>query len=368
MTPAKFREFVYGIAKRLQIPFDQVLLGGDHLGPNSWRNESSEIAMAKSEVMVADYVRSGFLKIHLDCSMSCADDPVPLDEEVIAKRAARLCAVAEQAWAVAGGEAPVYIIGTEVPVPGGAHEDLTELAVTSAVAAANTIHLHRQAFAAAGLHEALSRVVALVVQPGVEFDHHKVIDYVPVKARELSAFIESEPSLVYEAHSTDYQTSANLKSLVRDHFAILKVGPGVTFAMRETLWALADVEREWLGPQGSANLKQAVHDVMLADPSHWRAYYQDAARLNMDLQYSLSDRIRYYWPHPAIQQACQTMLNNLGRTPPPLTLLSQYLPEQYHAIREGRLAFLASDIVRDGVGSVLRHYLNACNPHPENTR
>ena len=80
--------------------------------------------MARADVLIDDYVRAGFRKIHLDCSMSCADDPAPLSDEIVARRAARLCAVAERAHARAGGEPPVYVIGTEVPVPGGAAEEL----------------------------------------------------------------------------------------------------------------------------------------------------------------------------------------------------------------------------------------------------
>lgn len=52
--------------------------------------------MAKAEVLIADYVTAGFSKIHLDASMSCADDPIPLDPHVVAERAARLCQVAER--------------------------------------------------------------------------------------------------------------------------------------------------------------------------------------------------------------------------------------------------------------------------------
>ena len=135
--------------------------------------------MAKSAQMVREYVCAGFRKIHLDCSMACADDPEPLPEATLATRAAQLCAVAESAWREVGGEPPVYVIGTEVPVPGGATEELHELAVTTPQAASATIAAHREAFAAAGLESAWPRVIALVVQPGVEFDHHKVIDYVP---------------------------------------------------------------------------------------------------------------------------------------------------------------------------------------------
>jgi D-tagatose-1,6-bisphosphate aldolase subunit GatZ/KbaZ len=360
MTPQDFCRFVGDIAAAEGMAPDMLVLGGDHLGPNAWRRLPAQQAMAKAEVMVAQYVAAGFGKIHLDCSMSCADDPVPLPEPLIAARALRLCQAAERAWVLAGepGEPPVYVIGTEVPVPGGAHEDLSELAVTTPEAAASTLALHRDAFERAGLEAAWSRVVALVVQPGVEFDHHKVINYQPAKARSLSAFIEGEPQLVFEAHSTDYQTPARLAQLARDHFAILKVGPGVTFALRETLWGLAAIERDWLGADDG--LVDTVLGVMRAEPEHWRGYYHDPARLGVDLAYSLSDRIRYYWAHPTVQRACADTLSRLDAAPPPLTLLSQYLPRQYEAVREGRLGTRPGDLLRDGVAQALRPYLQAC--------
>jgi len=360
MTPLDFRRYVTDLAAAEGLAPELLVLGGDHLGPNAWRKLPAETAMAKAEIMVAQYVAAGFRKIHLDCSMSCAGDPVPLPEPEIAARAVRLCRAAEQAWRDAPdrGEPPVYVIGTEVPVPGGAHEDLTDLAVTSPEAAASTLDLHRNAFTRAGLDLAWERVIAMVVQPGVEFDHHKVIDYRPEKARDLSTFIETQPGLVFEAHSTDYQTPERLAQLARDHFAILKVGPGVTFALRETLWALAAVEREWVG-QGDG-LVDTVLGVMRAEPEHWRGYYQDPARLDVDLAYSLSDRIRYYWAHPAVREACRTMLARLDAAPPPLTLLSQYLPRQYEAVRDGRITTHTGALLRDGTVQALRPYLTAC--------
>lgn len=361
MTPAAFRDFVYGIADRASLARDRILLGGDHLGPNAWQAESADAAMAKAEVLIDQYVTAGFRKIHLDCSMSCAGDPVPLSDDVVAGRAARLCAVAERAWRAASGEAPVYVVGTEVPVPGGAHEDLGELAVTTPEAATLTIASHRSAFAAAGLDAAWPRVIALVVQPGVEFDHHKVIDFQPAKATALSALIEGEPTLLYEAHSTDYQTPANLAALVAGHFAILKVGPGVTFALRETLWALADIEAAMAGDGKGSDFKNKVLEVMRAEPEYWRKYYSgDPTSARFDQQYSLSDRIRYYWPHPAIQAAQARLLENLERQTPPLTLLSQYLPLQYEAVREGRVRNRPVDLLKEGVAVVLRQYMDAC--------
>ncbi|MFJ1468589.1 MULTISPECIES: D-tagatose-bisphosphate aldolase, class II, non-catalytic subunit [Massilia] len=368
MTPAAFRDFAHAIADRAGMPRERVLLGGDHLGPNAWQDLPADAAMARAEVLIDQYVAAGFRKIHLDCSMSCAGDPVPLPDDVVAQRAARLCAVAERAWRAAGGPAPVYIVGTEVPVPGGAHEDLDELGVTTPGAAQATIDVHRAAFARAGLEGAWPRVIGLVVQPGVEFDHHKVIDYQPGKAAALSAFIEGVPGMVYEAHSTDYQTPAGLAALVRDHYAILKVGPGLTFALREALWALAGIEDEMSGAKEGSAFKDTVLEVMRAEPGYWARYYggpdADAARVRFDQQYSLSDRIRYYWPHPAIQAAQARLLARLEREAPPLTLLSQYLPFQYEAVREGRVRNRPADLLKDGVARVLRQYMDACTAVP----
>src|SRR5690606_30963611 len=215
MTPADFVAFVHGIAAKVGFDPARIVLGGDHLGPNPWTALDPEQAMAKAEVMVAAYVAAGFRKIHLDCSMACAGDPEPLPEAEIVRRAVRLCQAAEAAWRQAGGEAPVYVIGTEVPVPGGATEAIEGLAVTTPAAALATIQAHRDAFLAAGLEAAWERVIASVVQPGVEFDHHQVVDYVPEKAAALSQAIESVPGMVFEAHSTDYQTRNALAALVR---------------------------------------------------------------------------------------------------------------------------------------------------------
>jgi D-tagatose-1,6-bisphosphate aldolase subunit GatZ/KbaZ len=365
MTPAAFRDYVFAIADRLGLERDRVLLGGDHLGPNAWTKLDSEAAMAKAEQMVADYVRAGFRKIHLDCSMSCADDPVPLSEAVIAGRAARLCAASEAAWASAGGEPPVYVIGTEVPVPGGAPEELGTLAVTTPEAALATIEAHRRHFAGAGLDGVWNRIVGLVVQPGVEFDHRKVVDYEPGAAAALSRSIETQPHMLFEAHSTDYQQRRALADLVRDHFAILKVGPGLTFALREALWALDAIEREWLGERASGFRARMV-ELMRANPEHWERYYQSSgSALDFDLQYSLSDRIRYYWPIADAQAVAAEMFANIKANPAPLPLVSQYLPSAYAAIRRGEAdAADPKSMVLAHITTVLDDYHAAVSQRP----
>jgi D-tagatose-1,6-bisphosphate aldolase subunit GatZ/KbaZ len=363
MRPADFRERVLSLATAVGLPHDRVVLGGDHLGPNCWQHLPSSAALQKAQVMVGEYVAAGFRKIHLDCSMSCADDPRSLGDELIAERTAALCEVTEAAWHRVGGEPPVYVIGSEVPVPGGAHETVQELAVTTPAAAHATIEAHRQAFARHGIEVAWSRVVGLVVQPGVEFDHHKVIDYVPSKAVALSRSIEPVDGMVFEAHSTDYQVDGALADLVRDHFAILKVGPGLTFALREVFWALSDIAAE-LGLMPEASLKETLLGEMKRNPRHWKTYYTNPEQQEFDLQFSLSDRIRYYWSTPVVERACAQLFERLASRDIPLTLISQYLPVQYAAIREGLLKNDSRKLVFDGVEQVLRGYERACRGEP----
>lgn len=365
MVPAEFCQRVYEIADRLKFPRADILFGGDHLGPNCWQELGATQAMEKSIILIKQYVEAGFRKIHLDCSMSLKGDPVPLSDECVAERAAVLCGVSENAWLKVGGqkekeEPPVYIVGSEVPVPGGAHENLDGLAVTTPERAAKTIDAHKSAFEQAGLASVWSRVIGLVVQPGVEFDNHKVIAYDPAKAAQLSQFIEKYPTLVYEAHSTDYQSSDNLEALVKDHFAILKVGPALTYAMREALWALDAIERQWIGAEAS-HLKQTVLKAMHDNPVHWQKYYRDEeGDIDLVLEYSLSDRIRYYWPEPMVEKAMETLMKNLDDNPPPLELINQYMPVQHQAILAGEIKEDAKSLIVHKISTILKHYSDAC--------
>jgi D-tagatose-1,6-bisphosphate aldolase subunit GatZ/KbaZ len=229
-----------------------------------------------------------------------------------------------------------------------------------------TIEAHWQAFKAARLEPAWPRVIGLVVQPGVEFDHYRVIDFRPERSAALGAVVETQAHMVYEAHSTDYQTPDNLRALVRAHFAILKVGPALTFALREALFALDQIERELLGPGRASGLREALLAAMAADPVYWRKYYTSSGlQLSLDCQYSLSDRIRYYWPQPRVVAALEQLFANLAACPPPLALLSQYLPIEYWAVREGRLSLNARELAMHHVELVLRQYARACGGQDE---
>ncbi|VEB25047.1 tagatose-bisphosphate aldolase subunit KbaZ [Avibacterium volantium] len=358
MTPADFRHFVEQLADQVGFPRDQLILGGDHLGPNRWQGLTADEAMANAEKLIEAYVAAGFEKIHLDCSMSCKGDPVPLSDEIVAERAARLAVIAEQTASKNGlADRIVYIVGTEVPVPGGEAEEIAELEVTSPSAAKATINAHQQAFARVGLEHIWPRVIGLVVQPGVEFDHTKVIDFIPEKAQSLSQVVNDYENLVFEAHSTDYQTEEAYKALVKNHFAILKVGPALTFALREGLYALCAMEDYLFPAEQRSNLLAVLEEQMLAHPENWQKYYHGTElEQRFARSFSFSDRIRYYWTNPEIAAAVEKLFVNFENVDIPLPLLSQYLPEQYAAVRAGTLAPRGKDVVLDKVRAVVRQY------------
>lgn len=327
MKPADFVGMVELIALEEGLDRNKLIFGGDHLGPNPWRKEPSEVALAKARDMVVAYVRAGFSKIHLDTSMGCAGEPAGLDDDTIAARAADLCRVAEAAAEAAGLPQPLYVLGTEVPVPGGADHVLETVEPTSPDAARKTISIHRQTFLAAGLEDAFERVLAFVVQPGVEFGSENVVAYNPAKAADLAAVLNDHEGLVFEAHSTDYQSETALAALVRDGFPILKVGPGVTFAYREALYALDMIASELVSSYGARPLAAAMERLMLDHPMDWQGHYHGAEdSLRLQRHYSYSDRIRYYWNRPEAASAVAKLLNALNGRTIPQPLLHQFFP------------------------------------------
>ncbi|MFN0116307.1 MAG: D-tagatose-bisphosphate aldolase, class II, non-catalytic subunit [Paracoccaceae bacterium] len=360
MRPAGFAALVARIAAEEGCPHERVRLGGDHLGPNPWRDRPAEEAMAEAERMVAAYVAAGFGKLHLDTSMGCLGEPAALDDETTAARAVRLAAAAEAAAAGSGYPLPVYVIGTEVPPPGGADHSLIKLEPTDPEAARRTIAVHRRAFAEAGLPRAFARVIALVVQPGVEFGNRNVILYDRTRTAGLTLILNDEPQFVFEAHSTDYQSTAALSGLVEDGFAILKVGPELTFVLREALYGLDLIASELDPDYGMRPLAATMEALMLTEPRHWQRHYGgDEADKRILRHYSLSDRIRYYWTDPKAEAAVARLFGTLAGRSVPAPLFRQHLPG---LVGMADLPFSPEVAVIRRITESLKSYHAACAP------
>ena len=371
MKPADFKRFVLDIAEKNGFDKDRIFLGGDHLGPLTFAYKDESEAMADAEELIRHYVGAGFTKIHIDTSMKLySDDPnARLSDEIIAGRGARLAQVAEETYrkllqSDPDAIPPVYIIGSEVPIPGGAvgGED-NGVQVTKVEDFRNTVQTFEKAFQAAGLDdEVWNRVIGVVVQPGVEEKDSGCTEYDRDKAKELTESIKDFPTLIFEGHSTDYQTKIKLRELIEDGVGILKVGPGLTFAMREAMFALENIERELLYGTDTepSRFAETLDAAMLKDDKHWKKHYQGTElEIRLKRKYSFSDRCRYYMPVPDVEKASERLISNLRTTGVPLNLLSQFMPIQYTKVREGLLENDPVALIEDRITNTIDEYLYA---------
>lgn len=369
MKPIDFKNYVYLIADKLGFDKNKIFLGGDHLGPLTWTSLNEKEAMANSEVLIDAYVSAGFTKIHVDTSMKVADDDpnVRLSDETIARRGVHLVKVAENAYKKLletnpDAVEPVYIVGSEVPIPGGSQAAVDEgVQVTKVEDFAATMNTFKDTFEKEGISDVWDRVLGIVVQPGVEEKDSGCTEYDRSKAVELAKAIRTIPDLVFEGHSTDYQTKIKLREMVEDGVAILKVGPGLTFAAREGLYALSFIEDEACKANGKtpSNFREVLDAEMLKNDKHWKKHYHGTdAEIALKRKYSFSDRSRYYYTTDAVKAAIDTLLDNL-KDGCPLNLLSQFMPIQYTKVREGVLKNDPKELVLDRIGNTIDEYLYA---------
>jgi D-tagatose-1,6-bisphosphate aldolase subunit GatZ/KbaZ len=152
------------------------------------------------------------------------------------------------------------------------------------------------------------------------------------------------------------------KELVEDGFSILKVGPALTFAMREALEALEDIEVQLVAEDECSHLSGVVEETMLRDPKDWKPYYLGSPAEQRQLRrYSYSDRVRYYWHRPEVEIAVGRLVANLSRISISESMLSRYLPAQYSRLRMGEISADPAALVIDKVRDVLRMYAAACS-------
>lgn len=367
MKPIDFKEFVIRLAKEEGLDTNRIILGGDHLGPLTFAHLNEEQAMAEAKTLVHDYVKAGFSKIHIDTSMKVNDDDpnTRLSDQIISKRGAFLAHVAEDAYKELLKEDkdalhPVYIIGSEVPIPGGSQDAKDSgVEVTKPEDFKTTYNAFKDAFEKEGIKEAFDYCIAVVVQPGVEEKDSGCTEYDRNLASSLMKSIKEYPNIVFEGHSTDYQTKIKLRELVEDGVGILKVGPGLTFAYREALFALSYIEKECIDEKLQSHFMEVLDEEMIKEPKYYKKHYHGSEKeISIKRKYSFSDRCRYYLPKKEVNDAINVLINNF-KGGVPLNLLSQFLPRQYTKVREGVIKNNPVDIILDHIIDTINDYLYA---------
>lgn len=364
MRPKDFKNLVTKISEKVGAEEDLLILAGDHLGPLTWSDEPETEAMEKAEELVREFVEAGFTKIHLDTSMKLGDDSKTerLSTEVIARRGVRLykaCIDSYEKLKKTNPDAmrPVFIIGSEVPIPGGAQEAEEGISVTKPEDFRDTVDTYKRIFAEEGAQDAWNDVIAVVVQPGVEFGDAQVFYYDRENAKDLCGCLKEYPEIVFEGHSTDYQSRKCLKEMVEDGIAILKVGPALTFGLREALFALSRVEEELISEESRARFEDVLIEIMLEDPENWKKHYHGSEdEIAFARKYSYSDRCRYYIGDEKVQAAIDKLIENLSAIDIPMNIIHQYLPRQYDKIVSGELKKTPLAMIKDGVAQYMEDY------------
>ncbi|MDY3223733.1 MAG: class II D-tagatose-bisphosphate aldolase, non-catalytic subunit [Lachnospiraceae bacterium] len=363
MVPKDFYDMVHHLAKKIGVEENMIILAGDHLGPLTWQNLPEKEAMENSIELVYQYARAGFTKIHLDTSMKVADDPEGLlSTETIARRGAILYQAAMKGYEELKAEKPeamrpVFIIGSEVPIPGGAQEEEDSLAVTSPAAFKDTVATYQRVFEQEGIAQGMDDVIAVVVQPGVEFGDEQVFLYDHDAAVDLCAALKEYPQVCFEGHSSDYQSPECLKKMVEDGIAILKVGPALTYGLREALFALSFMEKELVPEDRQAHFMETLEKVMLENPSNWQKHYHgDEKQLALARKYSFSDRARYYIGLPEVVASMNKLFDNLREYRIPMNMLHQYMPVSYQKVRDGIISLDPRELALDGIQIFMSDY------------
>ncbi|MBQ6350010.1 MAG: class II D-tagatose-bisphosphate aldolase, non-catalytic subunit [Methanobrevibacter sp.] len=368
MTPYDFVGYVYGIAEEIGFPKDKIILGADHFGPLVWADKPEEEAMENAKELVRQSVLAGYTKIHLDTSMKLGSDDVnvKLSDEIIARRGVELYKVCEDAFKqriekFPDSLHPVYVIGSEVPIPGGEFDEVDTLQITSPDDFKNTIDAYDKKFRESGIDDAWKNIIAVVVQPGVEFSNVDVHLYERDKSKDLSQILEEYPNLVFEGHSTDYQPANKLKEMVEDGVVVLKVGPACTFAFREGLFALSMMEKELIEDESQrANFIETLEKVMIENPKDWKDYY-DGNELDKEIarKYSFSDRSRYYMSREDIESCIDDLFGNIDSCDLPLGLIKQFFPNAFMKILEEDYPLDSKSLAKSNVIDVIEDYFHA---------
>ncbi len=364
-TPAEHRERLHTLAVQADLDPGALILGVDHLGPGAFRHDGPAQAMEKAAQTARAFVTAGFRKLHMDTGHPCNGDGPDFGPAVAARRAAQLCRAAEEAYAAAplAGAAPVYVLDAEMPAP--ALLPGQQAPITDPETVFRTADLHREAFEAEGIAGAWERVVAFRVRCGADFTESAIHRYDPRRSLPLARAFRGGPWL-FEVPFTDYQSPASLREMVEDGFGILQVGPWLTYAWREAVFALEDLVRDMTrleGEPGPVQVREVLDQAMRRDPARWKDHHRGTPREQAYARlFSYFDRSRYYWTDPAVEREVEALFE-LTEGPLPLQLLSHHLPQALEAVLDGHLEASGRAIPPFAVSQVLGSYFEACQLH-----
>ncbi|PMQ01042.1 MAG: hypothetical protein CBR30_08090 [Dictyoglomus sp. NZ13-RE01] len=350
-TGLKPKDFVYKINNLSQkFSFNKFFIGLDHGGTYPWRNLEISSAMQNAKTLIKESVESGYRKIHLDASYPLRGE-LSLSIEEIVKREVELLIIAEET-AQNYNMNPIYVIGTDVPRPGGNISEKPKVTPNSEIY--EMIDAFKKELSKNSLDKVWDRIVAIVVNLGIEFGDENIYEYSSEETKELITVLDSNKDLVFEAHSTDYQPLKSLKEMAKNGVGIFKVGPALTFAYRSALFSLAHIEKI-LFKNSTSNFIETLFSLLKEDNRFYKEYYGENIDINK-VVFSFLDRWRYYYENEKIQNSLKMMFKNFEDKNIPLPLIYEYFPDQFEKVQEKFLKPIMEDLIFGRIQDVLDKY------------
>lgn len=301
LKPKNFKNKIYKIASEYRIKKQKLFLGGDHLGPLPWKRLKENKAMENAKELVKQYINAGFKKIHLDTAILCLNQKKISREEVVSRCTKLIKNIPKKKL-----NSIFFVVGTEVPAAGGGDN------VKPIVTKMNNIkkdYLSYRKF----ISKFLSRkkqTFGLVIDPGIGFQNRTLTKSNFNKINQKKNF-SLKNNFIFEAHSSDYQSLADLKKLCNKNFKFLKVGPELTYFFMRAILLMEKVERNIFFK--NSNLKEVLLLQMDKNKKYWYKYY---SKTKYDTEFlklhSLLDRARYYWDNKKVRQSKKILFKNIN--------------------------------------------------------
>jgi D-tagatose-1,6-bisphosphate aldolase subunit GatZ/KbaZ len=117
------------------------------------------------------------------------------------------------------------------------------------------------------------------------------------------------------------------------------------------------MEKQLVPEEKQAHFIEVMEEVMMENPGNWKKHYHGTEeQLAIKRKYSFSDRCRYYFAQPKMQEAIKKLFRNLSEVEIPLSMLRQYMPQQYIKVRDGVLPLDAKELAEDCVVHLVEDY------------
>jgi D-tagatose-1,6-bisphosphate aldolase subunit GatZ/KbaZ len=344
-TPSAFTNNINQIAEKVEFPLDQLIFSAYDLNLLVQMDTADQNEQKKISHIISEIIEGGFGIFGLNASGANFGELIRTIEKSVSENL--------------GAHKPLYVIdlpGAQADPGRGSFSDPAEND-------AKIPHLIEEMLVDCEPN-IKERILAVRMSLGRGHDGETVFPFSKHVFSDIHARLKAVfPNLLGAGH-IDHQPQSILSELVKAHFGYMRVGSELTYTMREAIFSLAMMENESMqGKPGVylSNLMVELDKAMQFSPDRWSAYYPgNGFEQLLARKYSLYDRSRFFWDDEEVQEAWARLVQNFKSYPVPVTVLRQFMPDQYAHLVSGEIQNTPETLVLDKLQDILRRYSTAC--------